>query len=765
MSSEKNRSDNGMITAIIGGGKGCEAVLKFVRSDRLGRFRMNVKGVADTDPEAPGLQYARELGIHTTTDFRELFDVSGLRLVLELTGNDQVRDEVEKNRPRNVRFIDHFAARLFWELSRIEQELEKQRFELEQREVAEQERIGRIYDSLPDEILVVDRDMIVQHANQTFLRKNDLSLDEVVGEYCYEISQHIRGDCQVALENCPFFEVMHTNTPKTIIRKHFDSEGNTRYASIGAAPLTDIDGEVTGMIEMTRDITHRIHLEEELKATEVQLRQFMEMSPLATYVKSRQGIYIEANPAACQLLGKDKAEIIGHTDKELLPKNVAEVFMQGDDLAFRKQRQIQYDSEVSLHGSRRYLSTVKYPVLDATGSVTAVGGITRDVTERKKVQLELINTQQYLESILEHSPLAIITTDLQGLVVSFNPGAEDILGHQADDIIGQSAGILFQNKEERAPLVRRAGLGRPVHDYEVNLLHKDQRPIPATISMSVLKDSSGKTIGYVSMCRDISARRNLMNQIIRSERLAAVGKLAAGVAHEINNPLAVIAETNGYLLDLLNGVAIGDDTILKNELAEGLPKISNQVKRCRTITSHLLNFASKREAQITVANVNAAFDEILPLLEKQANLANVKIHRDYADRLPPIQIDEVQFEEILVNLITNAIHALSEQQGGNIWLTAERLGRRLDVSVRDDGPGIPEEVRDTLFDPFVTTKPVGQGTGLGLSICYGIVKRHDGEIRVETKLGVGTRFDVIVPFYRPSTSEWLRVPNDPGKKA
>jgi PAS domain S-box-containing protein len=358
-----------------------------------------------------------------------------------------------------------------------------------------------------------------------------------------------------------------------------------------------------------------------------------------------------------------------------------------------------------------------------------------------------------LQNILDNSHVIIVTTDLDGRIVSFNRGAEASLGYQADQVIGKPCSLLFRSTEERAPLERRVHQGGAVYDYEGVLVCQDGAELPVAMTLSQLKDSSGEPIGTVEIARDISQRKSLMNQVIQSERLAAVGRLAAGVAHEINNPLAVIAEAAGYLEDVLSGVSDGED-ILEQELREGLPVIVTQVKRCRSITHRLLSFARKSEARVEVADVNEALEEILLFLEKEARMANVQIHRQYPPDIPRVNIEEVQLEEILINLITNAIQAMTKRGHGNVWILAGEEHGKVILTVRDDGPGIDEAVRDRLFDPFVSTKPPGQGTGLGLSICYGIVKRYDGEIRVESAPGKGATFQVVLPVFRkPPESE------------
>ena len=438
--------NSSVVTAIISGGSGCEVILRMVQEDTLGRFRMSIHGVADTNLDAPGMCYARQIGVElVTADHRELYQIPDLGLIIELTGSDEVRDEVDRTRPRHVRLIDHFGARLFWQLHQAEEAIIEQRTDMREQVQAERDWITQIFDSIPDEVIVVDTDMVIQQANASFLKNNNVTIGQIRGHCCYDVRQDIRGDCQVALNNCPFIDVVRNKKERRLVRKHFDDEGNSRYTAIVGAPLINAEGEVTGVIEMTRDITHRILLEEELKATEVRLQQFLEMAPLATYVKNRQGQYVEANPAACKLLGRPKSEIIGRTDREISPKDTAAVLRAGDREVLHKRKQFRNESEVRLAGKKVYLTTTKYPVIDANDKVTAIVGLSQDETARHKAEQELQRTREYLQDILDSSYVIIIAADLEGSIVSFNRGAEHSLGYRSDEVIGKPASMLYRS--------------------------------------------------------------------------------------------------------------------------------------------------------------------------------------------------------------------------------------------------------------------------------------------------------------------------------
>ena len=741
-----------LIAAIVGGGKGCVSILNMVETDTLRDFRMRIMGVADIDQDAPGIAYARKIGVPLVTEhYEDLYGIQGLDLIIELTGRDEMVDEIVRTRPKSVHLIDHVGARLFWELHQAEEAVIEKRTEIRERIEIERERIAQILDSIPDEILVVDRDMKIQDANSSFLNNNSLQIEDVRDKQCYEVDSCVRGECRVAMEDCPFFTVLKEGNPKSLVRKNFDDQGQAHYTSIVGAPWRDKKGDVVGMLEITRDITHRVRLEEVLQDTEIRLQRFMDMAPQVTSVKDRSGRYIDVNPSACALFGKAESEILGRTDRELFSPEVAEKLMAGDREAWRKGEIVSFDMELEMGGRKVYLSTVKFPIMDQEDNPTAVCGIAKDITAQKEAEIQLRVTREYLQNIIDNSPVLIITSNLEGKIASFNRAAEESLGYTAEEAIGLPSESFYMDPNARAGLIRRIAEGDAIRDFSTELQCKDGSPLQVSLSLSRLKDSSGRMIGTVGLCKDISHRKALMGQIMQSERLAAVGRLASGVAHEINNPLAIISEIAGYLNELLDKNfeegpdACGADFL--DELHDGLPKIIKHVKRGRAITRRLLSFARKSDARVREADVNACLDEILPFLEKEAHLASVKIHSDYEPDLPRVAIEEMQLQEIFINLITNAIHALAGQDGGNVWLSTREEEGKVVVSVRDDGPGVDDSVRDRLFDPFVTTKPTGLGTGLGLSICYGIVKRHDGEIRVISEPAQGATFVVILPAH------------------
>lgn len=242
----------------------------------------------------------------------------------------------------------------------------------------------------------------------------------------------------------------------------------------------------------------------------------------------------------------------------------------------------------------------------------------------------------------------------------------------------------------------------------------------------------------------VDQEKEIMNQqIIESGKLASLGELAAGIAHEINNPVAIMVEEAGWIGDLLSEDTFqGSDNL--DEFKRALAQISKQGIRCRDITQKLLSFARKSETSLSVVHINEVIDEVVGICGQHAKYANVSIGTEYAPALPSIEMSQTEIQQVMLNLINNALDAM-EKTGGKIEIKTAAERGNIVIQVSDNGPGIPEKNLSRIFDPFYTTKPVGKGTGLGLSICYGIVSRMGGKITVKSAAGAGTSFYLYFP--------------------
>ncbi len=238
----------------------------------------------------------------------------------------------------------------------------------------------------------------------------------------------------------------------------------------------------------------------------------------------------------------------------------------------------------------------------------------------------------------------------------------------------------------------------------------------------------------------------LSAHLLQTDKLAALGKMAAGIAHEVNNPIAVIGEKASWMRDLLSEEEFQKSENLR-EYQKSIEKIEEHVERVRKIVHNVLGFARRMEPHLGEVNINAVLTQTMELLQNHARINNIEVHRNLESDLPVIAGDPSQLQQVFLNLIDNAIDAIGKD--GNIELITRRVGEFIEVDVRDDGPGIPKSQLSNIFDPFYTTKPGGKGTGLGLSISHTILEKMGGQIRVESREGKGTTFTVRLPVTMP----------------
>jgi len=249
--------------------------------------------------------------------------------------------------------------------------------------------------------------------------------------------------------------------------------------------------------------------------------------------------------------------------------------------------------------------------------------------------------------------------------------------------------------------------------------------------------------------RDLEAER-LNKQLMQAGKLAAVGELSAGVAHEINNPLAIILTERQILLDMVNRKPIPDRDFM-DQFNKSMSQIDNQIQRCKRITQNLLRFSRRTKSVIEPVNINQFLSEIINLMEREARSSGIKFLTDFDENLPPVLSDPSQLQQVFLNMITNAIDAHEGKPYGSIRVITRYFPQKKGVEIvfGDTGCGIPEENLDRIFDPFFSTKPVGKGTGLGLSICYSTIKRLGGDISVRSEVGTGSEFTIFLPSEPP----------------
>lgn len=746
--------------AIIGGGKACHELLTRIHEDPH-RIGLTVVGVADPDPDSPGLLYARKIGIElTTADYRDFFRRDDIHLVIELTGRNELRDEIYRALPPNVHFIDHYGSRFFWDIFALADERSRLQVQRDRDILAERNKLQNILDSLPYEILVISKDFEIELANRTFLEAQGTSLEAVIGRYCYDIEHKTKPPCGVAVDTCPHAETLQSGRSIATVETKIDEMGKEHFISIRTAPIRNESGEVLGVVEAIRDITPRVQMEEQLKTTRARLNQFIDTAPLFIYMKDLQLRYRVINRHAQEILGLSEADVVGRTHFELFPEETAEMLQKHERDAIRTGKTVRFMDVLPVKDRNMHISATMFPVMRDDQPI-GLFGLIEDVTElresRQQLQekdQQLSATQTLLGGVLDNSRDMIFLSDARGRLISVNRALEWRLGHRNGTLSSQPAEALFVKPSVQRDLFAKALEEGHVSHYEVEFKSLNNEKVICNVSLTAINDPDGRPKEVLGICSDITTRLQLKADLQRSERLAAIGKMAAGVAHEINNPLAVIKTIAGVIEDILDDERKALHPANRDLLAKSVERLNFQVKRASGITHSLLGFARKSASGESLVSVTDLLDESIDLLTPEINLVGCEIRREYAPGLPRTFTDAMLMEQVFVNLIKNAIDAIEEKnhKKGVVELKAALAGGAIEVAIKDNGVGIPDAALSGIFDLFQTSKPAGKGTGLGLAIVHDITKRLGCKIAVASAVGEWTTFTLTVPVREAAQS-------------
>jgi len=728
--------------AIIGGGKACENLLAILGQEQPRSLNMAVVGVADPDPNAPGILRAQEMGIYTTDDFRQLYQLPGLNLIIELTGHPGVRERLLRQTPKDVSIIDHRGARLLWDLVQIEIEKSQVERRAEAALMRERDWFQEILDSLPDSIMVLDQEMRIIMVNRTFLQAAGLGQEQVLGRTCHEMRYGLHEPCDNQGVPCPFRQVMATRAPAVMLHTRGGAGGQTAYEEVSATPILDPDGRVIQVVEGVRDVTRRVRLEAELRETEGKLMALMESAQELISIKDLDGRYLYANQAYLELSGLKADAIRGKTDFEVYPPAVARAMVEQDRLVHQCRAPLCFDEMVSLGGRGRWLHTVRYPIFGQQGEMTALSIISHDVTEEKALEEEVSQNREYMDAVLTNASDIIITTDLEGRVATINPAGSRLLGYEPGELVGRPVGEVWQEPELRQMLMRRIVAEEAVNNHPATLVAKDGRRVEITLSLARLKDSQGRVLGTVGISRDVTEENRLKRQLIETERLAAIGQTVAGLAHCIKNILFGL-KGGAYLVD--SGLERG----LPQRVQEGWQTVQACIGRISDLSLDMLSYTKERVPTPRPTDPAGLVETALEMVRPAAAQAGVELAAQ-CEPGPELPLDPDLLTRVLLNLLTNAVDACHEKdypagQRPLVRVAARRRPDRLLLTVADNGVGMPPEVVERLFTRFFSTKQ-SRGTGLGLAVCQKLTAEHGGRIAVESTPGQGSVFTISLPL-------------------
>ncbi|MGD9972872.1 MAG: ATP-binding protein [Desulfatirhabdiaceae bacterium] len=366
---------------------------------------------------------------------------------------------------------------------------------------------------------------------------------------------------------------------------------------------------------------------------------------------------------------------------------------------------------------------------------------------RKAIEI----SEEKYRRIFDGSMDMVFVVDSNGRFLDMNQAGMDLMGYDAkSDFMNQmSFSQLFSNPEDYEAVKNDLNSKYFVKDREILIRTRHGEDRVSLLSCTCQIDSAGVLKGCEGIIKDITERRNMEQQLLQADKLASLGQLSAGVAHEINNPLGLIL---GYTQLLLRDEPTGTQPY------EDLKTIEKNTRNCKTIVEALLNFARKTETKKVTVDINAAIGQIVTVLQRQFEVAGIHLTTRLATNIPLIKGDTEKLKQVFMNLIMNARQSIEGKGDIYVFTEYDAMTNQVVINVEDTGSGIPEHIRHKIFDPFFTTKPTGQGTGLGLSVSYGIVKEHGGNISVQSELEKGSVFSVTIPvLLSEASSEMMPV--------
>ncbi|MDX9786675.1 MAG: PAS domain S-box protein [Desulfobacterales bacterium] len=508
-------------------------------------------------------------------------------------------------------------------------------------------------------------------------------------------------------------------------------------------------GEIVGYEGIIVDQSQRKLMEEKLRASEEDFKRLFELVECGVFISSKDGRFIKVNKALLDMLGYS-------SEAEFLTLDIArDLYVRPEDRK-RFQEAIARDGRVvsqevefrKKDGGTVSVLLTGHARYDQKGIIIGYEGLNVDITQRKLMEKELKEAYDFINKIIKSSPNPIIAADMKGSIMIWNPAAEETLGYRAEEVIGK---INIQDiyPDDMAFKVMKmmrgpdyGGVGK-LRAYPMIFLKKDGTGVEGNLSAAILYDAGGKEVASVGSFVDLEERLEMERalqrtqaQLLQAEKLAAMGRLTSQIAHELNNPLYGIMNT----LELMK-----TEIPPENRRRKILEMALSETMRLSDLLKKMLSFSKPDQEEKAVVNINMLLDEILSLHGKQLLENNIRISAALSEDLPNIFASRNQLRQVFINLIKNAMDAMPE--GGELRVRTGSDAGRVRVDVSDNGIGIQKAHLGKIFDSFFTTKDSVKGVGLGLSVCYGFIKDHGGDIRVESKPGAGTTFIITLPCH------------------
>jgi len=628
-----------------------------------------------------------------------------------------------------------------------------------------EEKYRDLIENAPEMIHQIDKTGKFVHVNHTELEKLGYALSEMLSMYLWDIvpPEH-------KAKVLTYMEGLQNQEQNTIETVFVTRDGQRMDVEIHSTVLLDPEtGEVVHTRAFVRDVTERkilqhqvqrytTHLEQEVAAQTKQLSQ-SERRYRVLFNRAADSILMVDAQGVITAVNEREQEVLGFSESALLGKSLMSVidpsYLSMTENLLRQMAEGAEKvptTEIMVFDHAHMLGPVEMDLIRVgQGPESSVMVQLRDIRERKELEeqlqkysgeleqkvaertREIQQTKQYLESLLENANDVIYTLDSEQCFTYVNSQVEH-WGYRKEDLLGRPY-LSLLSKRHRGRRLKDILDIQAKQEYEVEFLTHSGETRAVLVSVSPLFNDQEEVVGVLGIARDITDRKHLEQQFRNTERLASVGKLAAGVAHEINNPL-------GGILNCLYNIRKGTLSPARQE--EYLMYMEDGLQRAQKIVRQLLDFSQQHEPEFSLSQLNGIVDRVLVLTNHALEDKHLVLKTEYEKDLPALLVDPQMIEQVLMNLILNAIQATGE--GGEISIRTHQNGEFCEIEVTDTGSGIPTDIRAHIFDPFFTTKKTGEGTGLGLSVSLGIVERHGGQLVVESEVGEGAAFTVRLPI-------------------
>lgn len=530
---------------------------------------------------------------------------------------------------------------------------------------------------------------------------------------------------------------------------------NQRTINLTKTKIINENGDSSGSLLIVKDITEKKIFENKIKEANEFLENLFDTSPDGIIVNSFEGQILRANQAAAKIFGLKKEELIGKNTNDFTfeNENSAKTRKEFLEKLYKDGRIIGLESVCKRLNGEVFSIDLSSTLLknrnnDFSGSLT----VFRDISDRKRLEKEIVEKKEFLENIIETSPDGIVITRNGGIITHANKAIKSLSEYDNGELIGKHISIFnMDGKGPGGEFLNELFKNGRAYSHETILKTKNGNSIPMEWSISLLFDEKGNRAGSMAIIRDIRKRKELESQILQASKLAAIGELAASVAHELNNPLAGILGYAQLANDKIKKKGIENlkqEDILK--IADYQQLVEKESIRCKNIVQNLLRFARKSKMEFEFIDINSILEETINFIKHQLDINKIHLVKNLSEDMPKIGGNASQLQQVFTNIIINAQKAMPE--GGTLTVSSRSLNgnsgkneNMIEIEFKDTGYGIAPDHIEKIFDPFFTTRKIGEGTGLGLSVSYGIIKEHHGDIKVKSELRKGTSFAINLP--------------------